>query len=119
MGLVQAGFNHFEPDNPVVTLMEDPKTGKLKNEVLKERILSAIIEMTIPEKELERCLKLILALSKKINTVITVDLIACYDSNYDLSVQNIIDRSKLNPLYVAKINLGFGRCTNKEQEESQ
>ena len=119
MGLVQAGFDYFEPDNPVVTLMENPKTGKLKNEVLKERILSAIIEMTIPEKELERCLKLILALSKKINTVITVDLIACYDSNYDLSVQNIIDRSKFNPLYGAKINLGFGRCTNKEQGENQ
>jgi len=115
MGLVQAGFDYFEPENPVISLMKNPKTGKLKNEVLKERILSAIIEITIPEKELERCLKVILALSKEINTVITVDLIACYDSNYDLPVQNIISRSKFKPLYGAKINLGFGRCTNKEQ----
>jgi ferredoxin len=35
----------FEPFNPVTQLMEDPKTGKMKEEVLDEKVLSAIIEI--------------------------------------------------------------------------
>jgi len=113
MTLVQSGFDYFEPENPVISLMEDPKTGKLKNEVLKERILSAIIELIIPEKELKKCLEIILDISKKIDTVITVDLISCYKEGFHIPVQEIIDKSEFEPMEVAKINLGFGRRTNE------
>jgi len=119
MGLAQAGFNNFEKDNPVTNLMANSKTGKLKNEILNERILSAILELVIPKRELERCLKVIIKLSKRIETVFTVDLISCYDSGYKLSVQNIIDQSSFTTLPVGKINLGIGRCTNKDQEEAK
>jgi len=37
----------FEPQNPVTQLMENTKTGKMKDEILDEKILSAIIEMKI------------------------------------------------------------------------
>ena len=41
----------FEPNNPVTQLMEDTATGKIKEDVLDEKVLSAIIEIKI---ELER-----------------------------------------------------------------
>jgi ferredoxin len=35
----------FEPDNPVTLLMEDPTTGRMKRDILEEKVLSAIIEL--------------------------------------------------------------------------
>lgn len=49
----------FEPNNPVTQLMEDPTTGQIVEEVLDEKVLSAIIEM---KTRLERIPDLLQAL---------------------------------------------------------
>ena len=41
----------FEPNNPVTQLMENPSTGKIKEDVLDEKVLSAIIEMKIESEK--------------------------------------------------------------------
>ena len=51
----------FEPNNPVTQLMADQKTGKIKGEVLDEKVLSAIIEM---KTRLERIPDFLRALEK-------------------------------------------------------
>ncbi len=63
---------HFEKDNPVTQLMTDPESGRIKDDLLNEKVLSAIIEMKI---EVERIPKFLLALEKiqaGVNTVISV-----------------------------------------------
>ena len=116
MELVEAGFNRFEECNPVSGLMYDTKTGKLKEEVLNERVLSAIVEITIKEEELEKCLGVVLDIAKKTSTVFTMDLITRYETGMKTKVDNIIVKSKYKPLKVAKINIGVGRVSNKEFE---
>jgi len=118
MRLAKAGFNNFEESNPVSGLMADPITGKFKKEVLNERILSAIVEFICSENELEKCLNVIYEISKKINTVFTMDLITCYEPGMKIRIQNIIDRSKFTPRHNAKINIGIGRKSNKEEAEN-
>jgi len=112
--LAKAGFNDFEECNPVSGLMEDTETGKLKDDVLNERVLSAIVEINVKEEDLERCLEVILDIAKKISTVFTVDLITLYEEGMKTRVDEVIAKSKFKTLKVAKINIGIGRKSNKE-----
>ncbi|MDQ7841893.1 MAG: 4Fe-4S binding protein [bacterium] len=47
----------FEPMNPVTQLMKDASTGKLRDDILDERVLSAIIEMEMPQDRLPQVLR--------------------------------------------------------------
>ena len=114
MELAKVGFNDFEECNPVSGLMQDKQTGKLKDDVLNERVLSAIVELTIKEEELEKCMEAILDIAKITSTVFTMDLITLYGEGMKTRVDNIIKKSKFKLLKVAKINIGVGRRSNKE-----
>jgi hypothetical protein len=62
----------FEPMNPVTQLMEDPKAGKIKEEVLNEKVLSAIIEMKTELERIPEFLKELEKVQKEVDTVISV-----------------------------------------------
>ncbi len=66
----------FEPKNPVTFLFEDVKTGKLKPEVRKEKVLSAIIEFVVKPDQLRPVLQSIKDISGKIDSVFSLDLIS-------------------------------------------
>ncbi|RCW41998.1 DUF362 domain-containing protein [Halanaerobium sp. MA284_MarDTE_T2] len=112
--LAEAGFNDFEEKNPVSGLMKNKEKGILKEEVLHERVLSAIVEFTIKEEELESCLEVIEKAAAEIDTVFTMDLISCYDKGMKIRVQDIIDKSNFTPRPNAKINIGIGRLNDEE-----
>ena len=59
----------FEEENPVTALMVDKKTGKVNEDVLNERVLSAIIECKIETERLKKVLEALKAVSTKIDTV--------------------------------------------------
>ena len=44
MAVAKVGV-HFEPHNPVTKLMIDETTGKMKDDVLNEKVLSAIVDL--------------------------------------------------------------------------
>jgi len=110
--LAKVGFNNFEKDNPVFGLFLNSKEGKLKEELLNERILSLIMELKIKKSELEKFLDEIYKISKKIDTVFTLSLITRYD-DMRIPIREIVDKSKLTYGKTAKINIGVGRHTNK------
>ncbi|MFC1992733.1 4Fe-4S binding protein [Chloroflexota bacterium] len=58
----------FEPRNPVTVLMEDVRIGKLREDVLNEKVLSAIVECIFP---IENLWDVITAL-KNVSTVLTL-----------------------------------------------
>jgi ferredoxin len=62
----------FEPQNPVTQLMEDQETGKMKEDILDEKVLSAIIEMKIPQERIPEILQILEKVQKEIDTVISI-----------------------------------------------
>src|SRR5499433_877653 len=62
----------FEPKNPVTHLMSDVKTGKLRDDILNEKILSAIVEFKTRIEHVPAVLRRIEEVSKTLDTVVAV-----------------------------------------------
>ncbi len=100
---------HIEEANPVYSLLADPKTGKMKPEVLHEKVLSAILEFKIKEDQLESVVRDLTPVLNQVDTVVSWGLATRFDADGMLPV-----RAKLKNLGVpvrpnAKINMGLGR----------
>jgi hypothetical protein len=113
-GLAEGGFTDFEECNPLTNLMEDRKTGKLKEEILGEKVLSAILELRIKEGELSRFLKTIRKTASKLETVFTLDLIVCLEGDLLIPAREVIHGEGFEIRENAKVNLGLGRPKAEE-----
>lgn len=105
---------HFEPQNPVTFLMEDTKTGKLKDEVLNEKVLSAIIECAFPIEKLKDVLATVKEVAKQIDTVFSVDCISKADPDGSYPIKNLLAEMGITPYINGKQNVGLGRPLVKE-----
>ena len=56
MYYVKNTYFGFEPKNPVTYVMKDIKTGMLREDILGEFVLSAIVEGDVPIEKLETVL---------------------------------------------------------------
>lgn len=106
--LAKVGVN-FAPKTPVTALMTDKATGRLQQDILNERVLSAIVEFTVEEERVGQVLD---ALAKAREEVATVFSIAAFYAGG--SAQKYPDpqffTSRGYPVSLAaKINLGLGR----------
>lgn len=104
---------HFEEDNPLTALLEDPETGKVKGELMNERIVSVIVETKVPFERGEEILCALREVSKEIDTVFSLDVICCYDEDGTLPILDILEKIKMPPRQNAKVNLGLGRPSAK------
>ena len=66
----------FEPCNPVTSMMSDAKAGKFKDDLLNEKVLSAIIEFGIKTEQLPELFSILQKVEKEIDSVFSLD-IAC------------------------------------------
>lgn len=103
---------HFAPHNPVLALMKDKSTGAFKEEVLNERVLSAIAEFVVPkEKALNVLAKLIPFINTEIEAVATISLIAKNDHDGGHSfLHELQAHGKVNgyiPYPNGKVNIGI------------
>jgi ferredoxin len=100
---------HFEPFNPVTQLMEDSKTGKMKNEVLDEKVLSAIIEVKTKLEKIPAYLKTLETIQGDLNTVFSVGIASkCLPDGSIPHVKWVNDAGYKLSLN-GKTNLGLGR----------
>ncbi len=112
MALAKVGVE-FEPRNPVTFLFADVKTGKLKPEVRREKVLSAIIEFVVKPEQLREVLKTLQNISAEIDTVFSLDLISYPEEEEKGPALNIIKEMGF-PVYPnGKVNLGLGRILNR------
>jgi hypothetical protein len=112
MGLAKIGV-FFEPKNPVTFLFEDVKTGKLKPELRKEKVLSAIIEFEAKPTQLREILQSLKEMSGKLETVFSLDLI-CFPDEEEKGPALRIVKEMGFPVYPnGKVNLGLGKILNK------
>lgn len=113
MGLADAGVE-FEKENPVAALMADIQTGKFKEEVLSEKVLSLILEFKIDNGRLEEVLKRIKDLSGRIDTVFSLDLINRVNPDSTIPVIAIAQRAGFFPRPNTKTNVGLGKPRFRE-----
>src|SRR5580704_7389056 len=77
--LAQAGVA-FEKKNPVTSLMSDVATGTLREDILGEKVLSAIVEIKVPVERTEEIVRLVWAVEKQVDTVIALGVcVRCYE----------------------------------------
>jgi Pyruvate/2-oxoacid:ferredoxin oxidoreductase delta subunit len=104
----------FEPNNPVSALMADRKTGKIHEDVLNERVLSAIIECRVELHRLKEVLQLLKEVAKKIETVFSVDLISRVGADGSIPTVAIAQDAGFSPRPNTKTNVGLGRPLKEE-----
>lgn len=104
----------FEPHNPVAALMVDNSTGKLKDEVLNEKVLSAIVEFDVTIDKLADALTAIKNVAPELDTVFSLDLACRCEPDNTLPAEEIARSVGFRPSINGKTNVGLGRPLAKE-----
>ena len=106
--LVNLG-THFEELNPLRSLLNDKDKSTFKEEVLDEKVLSIIIEFSVPSSRLQEVLEELKKCAAEIDTVFSVGLIDKVLE--DGSMENYERARQLgySPSVNAKVNIGVGR----------
>jgi HAMP domain-containing protein len=113
--LAKAGVA-FEKKNPVTSLMSDVATGMLREDILGEKILSAILEIKVPVERTEEVIRLVQEVEKQVDTVIALGVgTRCDEEGEENVVAPILERMGYK-LERAKTNVGLGRITNPVEE---
>jgi ferredoxin len=116
MALAKLGVK-FEPKNPITHLMTDQSTGTLKEDLLNEKILSAIVEIKTNIEMVPKVLDTVTEVSKQIDTVLAVGCSTRCDENGEDKVLAPLLEDLGYTCARAKTNLGLGRVTNVEKKE--
>jgi hypothetical protein len=116
MALAKLGVR-FEPKNPITHLMTDQSKGTLKEDLLNEKILSAIVEIKTAIETVPKVLDTITEVSKQIDTVLAIGCSTRCDENGEDKVLAPLLEDLGFTFVRAKTNLGLGRVTNVEKKE--
>jgi ferredoxin len=100
---------HFEEQNPVTQLMVNRETGKMKDEVLNEKVLSAIIEMKTKLERIPEFLHALDEIQKQVDTVISIGVASRCLPDGSAPHEEWVRKAgyKLSPN--GKTNIGLGR----------
>jgi len=99
----------YAPDNPITDFMEDRKSGKLREEVADQFVISAIIEFKVA---IEKCGEVVRALEKAshwINTVFSVGVICRVDEDGKIPAAKILGKEGFKIRSNGKTTLNLGR----------
>ena len=105
----------FAADNPVTYLMTDKSTGKLKSEILNEKVCSAMIESVTRVDNLPTVVKVLREVASQIDSVFTLTISTKLEADGSALCKELLDELEV-PLYInGKINVGLGRPLFKEE----
>ncbi len=107
----------FPSKSPTTHLMEDPSTGAIRPDVLKERVICAIVESKASLEQLPEILATLAKVATQIETVFSVDIVTVAEG--DGSLPNIEMVKKLGyPVRPnAKVTMGMGKPLFKASAE--
>jgi ferredoxin len=108
MALARIGVN-FEPNNPLTYLMEDTSTGKIKDEVKGERVLSAIIEFETDPSKLAEIVPVVREVAGQIKSVFSWCAVTRLGPNKSIPIMSQLQELGIQTRINAKINVGLGR----------
>lgn len=98
----------FEEKNPVTHYM-NPATGDVNPDVLDEYVISAIIEVGFPLEKMNEALDTILAVSKDIDSVFSLDIVTKLNDDGSNPVRKLLDERGMFYRPNCKTNVGLGR----------
>jgi ferredoxin len=114
--LAQAGVA-FEKKNPITSLMSDVATGTLREDILNEKILSAIVEIKVTVDRTEEIIRLVKDVERQVDTVVALGVgVRCDEQGEDNVVAPILEHLGYR-LERAKTNVGLGRISNVLEEK--
>ena len=117
MALAAAGAR-FEPKNPVTHLMTDTATGTLRDDVLNEKVMSAIIECRADAGRAPSILAALRRVAGNIETVLSAGIAARCGSDGSVPYVEIVRASGFSLSPNAKTNLGLGRPLFEERPDA-
>jgi hypothetical protein len=109
--LARAGVA-FEKKNPVTSLMTDVAAGTIREDILEEKILSAIVEIKAPLERTGELLRLVWKVEEQIDTVVSLGVATRCDAQGEEEVVAPVLEQLGYRLERAKTNVGLGRVTN-------
>lgn len=105
---------HFEEKNPISHLMTDKQAGTLREDILNEKILSAIVEIKTDLDQVEAILTTVEDVNRAIDTVTAVGISTrCDDEGEETRLAERLEELGYGAER-AKTNMGLGRLTNLE-----
>src|SRR5919199_1608114 len=113
--LARAGVS-FEKKNPITSLMTDIATGTIREDVMGEKLMSAIVEIKVPVERTEEIIRLVWEVEKQVDTVVALGVGTRCDQTGDETVVAPILEKLGYSLQRAKTNVGLGRITNVIEE---
>jgi NAD-dependent dihydropyrimidine dehydrogenase PreA subunit len=108
MALARIGLQ-FEEASPLTAVLKDKRTGEIIEQVRNERLLSIIVEGTVPEKDFGAVIAALRAVEKEIDTVFSLGVISRVDGRGQASFLSELDRLGLKAPVRGKVNVGLGR----------
>jgi len=98
----------FEPKNPVFSLMTDPATGTIREDILSEKVLSAIVELKTALDHVPEVLRRVEEVAPTLDTIVSIGVATRCDAQGDSRLEPILKREGYT-FYRGKTNLGLGR----------
>ena len=106
----------FETRNPITSLMTDVTSGTLREDILGEKLMSAIVEIKVAVERTEEIVRLVWEAEKELDTVVALGVgTRCSPDGEDHVLAPILERLGYK-LERAKTNTGLGRITNRPAE---
>lgn len=105
--LARAGVA-FEKNNPVTHLMVDAATGRIREDILDERVLSAIVEIKTAMTRVPEVLRIVTAAAREIDTIVSVGVSTRCDEAGRSALEGLLEREGY-VFFRGKTNLGLGR----------
>lgn len=99
----------YEKQNPTTSLMSDPVTGKFEDNVLPEKVLSAILEFKLDLKKLSELFEVLKRVSAEIETVFSLDIATRLNPDGSIPTAPFIETAGLWLAQNGKTNVGLGR----------
>jgi NAD-dependent dihydropyrimidine dehydrogenase PreA subunit len=116
--LARAGITEIEPENPFNDMIQDRQAGDLKPELMKERVLSAIMEFKVKRPRLGPILRAIREAAGEVDSVFVVDVYTRLEPGLTIPQEVIetIEAEGYTWRPNAKINLGLGRPNPRKEK---
>ncbi len=93
------------PENPIASLIDKPKTGAMKPEILDEKVISCVIEFILPDDATDELMTMINILSKEVESVFSLSVALRADKKGRSPFEKIFG-SNIYRLPNAKSNIG-------------
>jgi ferredoxin len=105
--LAQAGVA-FEKNNPVTHLMTDPKSGRIREDILDERVLSAIVEIKTTLDRVPQILEIATTIAQDLDTVVSIGVATRCSEEGRSALEEVLESGGYR-FWRGKTNLGLGR----------